>query len=248
MAWWHNYFLRSKAPVIPIPKHEPMEENKQWSAKIPITVELINSVCPKKLKSAKQKNIEGFVYVYNNYADYFGVDTAEEAAHLITQLAHESDDFNAYEEYASGKAYEGRKDLGNIRAGDGIKFKGRAAIQTTGRANYSMTGKEMLELPFLTSQEKMLFRNDNLLSNPSLLSDPIWGSLAAFIYWAKKDMNAYSLSPDQKVNVKRYNRTKGWYNDLMYSEEAVCFKVNGGFNGLEDRKNKFAVIYPYLKK
>lgn len=222
-------------------------ENDLLAAKLPITVDLINKICPKKFKPAKQANIAGFVYVYNKYANYFGVDTPEEVAHFISQIAHESDDFNAFEEYASGKAYEGRKDLGNDLPGEGVKFKGRGPLQTTGDANYDMTGDIMAELPFLTPTEKALFENDGLRKNPALLADPVWGSLSAFIYWAKKDMNAYCLAPDQMVSVKRYNKTQGWYNQKMLSEEAVCFRVNGGFNGIEDRKAKFKVIYGYFK-
>lgn len=248
MPIWNWWAIKSKVAPIPTSKKKPMEEINQWAAKIPITVELINEICPKKYKPEKQKNIEGFVYTYNKYANYFGVDTPEEVSHMIAQIAHESDDFNAYEEYASGSAYEGRKDLGNTIAGDGVKFKGRSPLQTTGRANYTMTGKEMVELPFLNEQEKMLFRNNNLLSKPALLSDPVWGTLAAFIYWTKKDMNAYCLPPDQKVNVKRYNKTKGWYNDLMPAIEAVTFKINGGFTNLQDRKDKFYKIYSNFKK
>ena len=42
-----------------------------------------------------------------------------EKAQFLAQMAHESDQFRAMREYSSGKAYEGRKDLGNTRPGDG---------------------------------------------------------------------------------------------------------------------------------
>src|SRR5690349_23587399 len=65
-----------------------------------------------------------------------GIDTPLRLCHFMAQLAHESAHFSVTREFASGAAYEGRKDLGNTLPGDGRRYRGRGLIQTTGRRNY----------------------------------------------------------------------------------------------------------------
>src|SRR5688500_9056933 len=67
----------------------------------------------------------------------FNIDESKlREAHFMAQVLHESGGFQFKRELASGRAYEGRRDLGNTRSGDGPRYKGRGWIQVTGRANY----------------------------------------------------------------------------------------------------------------
>jgi len=49
----------------------------------------------------------------------YEINTRLRIAHFLGRTCHESAGFRTTEEFASGAAYEGRKDLGNVNKGDG---------------------------------------------------------------------------------------------------------------------------------
>ena len=132
------------------------------------------------------------------------------AAHFLAQVGHESAGLRYMEEIADGSAYEGRADLGNTRPGDGRRFKGRGPIQLTGRANYRA---------FTRWAQNAGHTNHDFEANPHLLSQPKWGFLAASYYWtvARPNLNAQADRDDL---------------------EAVTRSINGGLNGLADRRQR----------
>lgn len=100
-----------------------------------------------------------------------GITDPQELAHFMAQMAHESDGFKTLREYASGKAYEGRKDLGNTQAGDGARYRGRGFVQLTGRANYAAFSKAS---------------GIDVLNNPALLEREDVAAQAAIWYWKQR--------------------------------------------------------------
>ncbi len=125
------------------------------------------------------------------------------AAHFLGQLAHESDEFKTVQEYASGKAYEGRKDLGNTVPGDGVKYKGRGYIQLTGRANYTAAGKAL---------------NMDLIDDPSQLLDPMKAMLVSQWFWDTRKLDSYADKDDLKGITKIIN---GGSNGIAHREKCV---------------------------
>jgi putative chitinase len=97
--------------------------------------------------------VDGLADQMELLATKFGIDTALRQQHFLAQCAHESDHFQTTREYASGRAYEGRKDLGNTQKGDGERFRGRGLVQLTGRFNYTKAAKELDDPTILSTPE-----------------------------------------------------------------------------------------------
>jgi putative chitinase len=75
--------------------------------------------------------------------DSYDINTRLRIAHFLGQTCEESAGFRTTQEFASGKEYEGRKDLGNTQPGDGPRYKGAGLLQITGRANFDKYGKAL---------------------------------------------------------------------------------------------------------
>lgn len=121
---------------------------------------------------------------------YAILDTGLRLAHFMGQCAHESGGFRYMEEIASGEAYEGRADLGNVQPGDGRRYKGRGPIQLTGRRNYHVFGRAI---------------GIDLERHPEIAAIPSIGILTAAKYWSDRGLNALADADDIVGITRRIN-------------------------------------------
>ncbi len=131
----------------------------------------------------------------------------------LAQIGHESAGFRYTEEIASGAAYEGRTDLGNVWDGDGVRFKGRSWIQITGRHNYTEFSKWCFGINLVPVATEFV-------DNPNKLADLKWAGVGAAWYWtvARSTINQFADALDVF---------------------AVTRLINGGTNGISDRRARY---------
>lgn len=120
--------------------------------------------------------------------------------HFLAQCAHESGNFKWVVEFASGAAYEGRKDLGNTQPGDGIRFKGRGYIQLTGRANYAQFSK---------------FCGEDCVANPDLVATKYPMMSAAYFFNVNKLWTICDQGATDEIVTKVTKRVNGGTNGLV---------------------------------
>lgn len=140
--------------------------------------------------------------------------TVNRAAMFCAQVGTESGGLQWMEELASGAEYEGRKDLGNTRPGDGVRFKGRGPIQITGRNNYTKLSQWAHSKGYVPTATYFVDNPAQLSSLSYVWLGPVW-------YWTvARNMNAYADKSDIR---------------------GATLAVNGGTNGLADRTNRWNV-------
>jgi putative chitinase len=132
----------------------------------------------------------------------FEINTPLRESAFLAQIAHESGEFQYLEEIwgptDAQKHYEppSKKadELGNTEPGDGNWFKGRGAIQLTGRGNYKKFG-ELLDL--------------DLVTHPEWVADPQVAFRVSGAFWKSNGLNELA---DQQQFEKITRRINGGLN------------------------------------
>lgn len=214
------------------------------------------------LSGAKENVASIWLPYFNQYFPQYGLNTKERIASFLSQVGHESGGLLYTEEIASGAAYEGRADLGNTQKGDGVRFKGRGLIQTTGRKNYQ-DFKDKFGVDVINHPE-LLGAKNALVATPEQLKNSL---LSALEYWTKKRIYPYKDLSFSKYNPGKITPKASILNSESLNElsdklnlskpitdpvnsdtiRKVTQVINGGQNGIEDRLSRFEKGRNYIK-
>ena len=144
----------------------------------------------------------------------YGIDTPARVAAFLAQIGHESGGLRYATELwgptPAQQRYAGRQDLGNTQPGDGARFKGHGLIQTTGRYNHARVRDRL--------RERLGDAVPDFEADPVALASDEWAAVSAADYWDDKGLNALADAGDF---------------------EAITRRINGGLNGLADRKARW---------
>lgn len=175
-----------------------------WNKLTSLTNKSIRSVTESKSSVLSLTKLKGHIpdEVLTQIPDTaakFNITSNLRLAHFLSQCAHESGNFKWVVEFASGKAYEGRSDLGNTQPGDGVKFKGRGFIQLTGRTNYDKFSK---------------FVNEDCVINPDLVATKYPMMSAAYFFDKNNLWKICDIGSTDEVVIKVTKRVNGGTNGL----------------------------------
>ena len=168
--------------------------------------------------------INVFLPHLNKYLPIYGIDTPIEVASFLSQVLHESGGFKWMREIWGPTSAQARyeRDFNQpftktnkrnslaFKLGNNIQGDGKKFM---GRGPIQITGRTNY-----TRMSKDMFGDNRLLHNPEILATPEYGIISSCIYWKWRNMDAID-------------------DDLSIKEETK--KVNGGYNGLDDRQKYF---------
>lgn len=184
----------------------------------------LKSIMPQGLHTA------AFLAPLNQAMAHYAINTPKRIAAFLAQVAHESGQLNLLVEntnysaesllqifphyfnhaeaakYAhkpeaiANRVYADRMGNGPEKSGDGYRYRGRGALQTTGRDSYHKCG---------------LAIGLDLVAHPERLEEPLHAAMAAGSYWNHRDCSPMADKGDFKSITKAIN---GGFNGLADRE------------------------------
>jgi putative chitinase len=131
-----------------------------------------------KITGARIDRAIQFQPIIDNAAPDFEITTNARMGAFLAQVGHESGGLHWLTELwgptSAQVRYEGRRDLGNTRPGDGYRYRGRGLIQITGRNNYAQASKALAT---------------DFIGVPELLAEPEYAVRSAMWFWQAHGLN-----------------------------------------------------------
>jgi len=184
-----------------------------------ITLDQLIRIVP----NAKRIKLELYYPFLLEALEEYHINTLPRIAAFLAQLVHESGSFKYMEELASGKAYDNRKDLGNLEkeaievahanhSTPGVWFKGHGPIQITGYYNHLKCGKAL---------------GLDLVKHPRLICEPENAFRSSGWFWESHKCNTYA-------DIKEFNKVSKIIN---------CGNANSKIipNGKADRDTNYTL-------
>ena len=152
------------------------------------------------IPAASYDTIKKFIGPLTETLQRYQINTPMRVCCFVAQITHESGSLHYVREIASGRAYEGRADLGNTQPGDGPRYRGRGLIQITGRANYQAVANDL---------------KIDCLNEPDLLERPYWAAMSAGWFWNRHGLNKFADQADMRTITRRINGGLTGFDDRM---------------------------------
>ncbi|RYZ22075.1 MAG: hypothetical protein EOO16_10590 [Chitinophagaceae bacterium] len=218
--WYHTQEGWFWAGAVDIQPDAPAYEKVVTDGTTPTLDQVRNTTGAKASVAAK------FLPFIQETCRRYNIDTPARQLCFLAQVGHESGGLFYTEELASGKAYDGRKDLGNTEPGDGPRYKGRGLIQITGRTNYGALGKAF-GVDLIASPEKLGGKNSGSCTEEQLR----YAALSAGWFWNSRSLNKLADEIDIRKPIDEDTNMKQF--------KLITRRINGGYNGLQDRVHKY---------
>lgn len=157
------------------------------------------------------KRVEIFAKPLADACEMFQINTPARIAAFLAQIAHESGSLLYVKEIASGKAY----DTGRLAA----RLGNTPDADGDGQ---KYKGRGLIQITGLANYLKCsisLFGDNRLMKNPEILEQPTNAAMSAAWFWDSRKLNALADVGDFRK---------------------ITLRINGGYNGMEDRLQFYA--------
>lgn len=177
----------------------------------------------------------------------FEINTPLRASHFLAQVMHESSDFKFTEENLNYSAsgliktffkYFPTLEIANQYARQPQKIASRVYANRYGNRDeksgdgWKYRGRGDIQTTFYNNYKVLGdYLKVDLINNPDLVKTPKYARLSAGFFWFRNNLNELADKGSSKNVIK-----------------TITKKVNGGYNGLDDRIKRFNTIYKILKE